>query len=379
MIANITKVIKNTIGDQGKVETFHVLLNIIDQREVKDQFVSSGGIPAVVKHLKSSTNLLIQLAAETLKELCQVKEYSQAAAQNGVISALHRVIQTLKEPAVLVEVVEALGNIAQADPALQSSIGSTSGSVPSIVLLYEDCNHKPLLLSLTNCITKVVTLHEANQCAFVRERVASHLMILTRVRSKDLQLTAVAAISSLVEMNPITQRIILEDQVDTSLLQLLKKTRDQNIQEKTAKALWSLAGSDVEERRYMAENIGVQLLIDFTNSLSEDLHFIGADGLGVLAQGPKSQAGEIAKANGIHPLVRLLKANREYIVLCVIRTLRYLCVGIGYVAHPKIQTMLAGSRGTRLLVALMVHSKDEIIQVEAAHGLACAALGECTA
>ena len=93
-------------------------------------------------------------------------------------------------------------------------------------------------------------------------------------------------------------------------------------QEKTACALWSLAGDDAEERRHMAEAMDTHTLIEFLSSLSEDLHFIGSEGLGVLAQGPLNKQDEIARANGVHPLVRLLRSDKEYIVLNVIRTIR---------------------------------------------------------
>ena len=93
-------------------------------------------------------------------------------------------------------------------------------------------------------------------------------------------------------------------------------------------ALWALAGDIIDERREMANGIGVQMLIEFVNSLSENLHFIGSEGLGVLAQGPLNQQTIIANHNGIHPLVRLMKSQHEYIVRSVIKTIRYCNVPI---------------------------------------------------
>merc|ERR1712038_1118864 len=125
----------------------------------------------------------------------------------------------------------------------------------------------------------------------------------------------------------------------------------------------------------MAGLMGVTLLIEFLTSLSERLHYIGSEGLSVLAQGPLSQQTAIANANGVHPLVRLLRSDKEHIVLSVIRTLRYLCVGVGYVPHAANQASVAQSRGIKFLVAMMAHSQNELIQVEAAHTLGCVALG----
>ena len=99
-------------------------------------------------------------------------------------------------------------------------------------------------------------------------------------------------------------------------------SRAEALQEKTAMALWALAGENIDERREMANGIGVQMLIEFVNSLSENLHYIGSEGLGVLAQGPLNQQTVIANANGIHPMVRLMKSHQEHIVRSVIRTIR---------------------------------------------------------
>ena len=372
----LVKVIKGSIGDEAKIGTFHVLMNMIEKDEVKQQIVASGGIPGLVRLFKSKTNFAIQLAAQILKELCVVKEYCDQAAQNGAIPALVKVIQDLNDPEVLVEVVSALGNIADNNPSHQATIGTSLGAVSAITCRFEDCTYKPLLMALTKTVTKICEKNEINQNAFVAEGVSSHIITLTRVKNKDIQLAAVEGIQKLAEGNAHTQQHILEEGVVMPLLQLLRKTRQQNLQERTAGALWALAGSQSEERRTMAEMMGVQLLIEFLNSLSVDLHYIGSEGLGVLAQGAQNKQDTIYQANGVHPLVRLLRSDKEFIVLSVIRTMRYLCVGVGYVPHPKNQTMIAQSRGIKFLVALMVHSRNELIQVEAAVTIGYVTLGK---
>jgi hypothetical protein len=89
-----------------------------------------------------------------------------------------------------------------------------------------------------------------------------------------------------------------------------------------------------------------------------------------------NQQNQIAQSNGVYPLVRLLRSDKEHIVLSVIRSLRYLCVGVGNVPHTKNQNTISTSRGVKLLIALMVHSLAELIQVEAAYTLGCVSLGE---
>ncbi len=372
----VAKVIKSTIGDDAKIQSFHVILNIVERSEVKDQFMSAGGMPALVKHLKVQNNMVITLAARTIKEICVVSQNAEAASQNGAIPALVKVLQTIHDPEVLVESVLALCRIAEGSEALQTTIGKTAGAISNLTSLFEDCTFKPLLMALTEGVISIAHLHEDIQNMYVQEGCAPHLITLTRVKNKDVQMNAVDAIYSLAENNPHTQKTILEDGAVNPLMNLLNKSRQPNLQEKTARALWALAGDDPDERRTMAAMMGVQLLIEFLGSMSENLHYIGSEGLGVLAQGPLSKQTAISNANGVHPLVRLLKSDKEYIVLSVIRTLRLLCVEVGYVPHAQNQATIAQSRGIKFLVAMMAHTKNELIQVEAAHTLGCVALGK---
>lgn len=228
---------------------------------------------------------------------------------------------------------------------------------------------------MNKTVAKVAYQHQNNQNSLVDLGAAVYVVILCRTRNRELQLSSVEAIHRLAEDNPKTQRVILSERAQDHLMQLLKRTRAEALQEKTAMALWALAGDNLDEQRKMAEKMEVSLLIEFVNSLSENLHYIGSEGLGVLAQGPLNCQTEIANANGIHPLVRLLRSDKEYIVLSIIRTLRHLCVGVGYVPHKRNQNTISQSRGIKFLIALMVHSKDEMIQVESAVTLGCVSLG----
>ncbi|KAH3714686.1 ankyrin and armadillo repeat-containing protein-like [Dreissena polymorpha] len=374
-IPTIVKVAKSTLADDSKVHAFHVLLNILQKQEVKEQLFSSGGIPAFVRLLKSSCNTAIQLSAQILKEMATLKEYADNMVQNSAIPSLLKVMQTVKEQEVLIEAVDCLGNIAMANPSHQSQVGQLPGSLQTITDLYKDQKDKGLLFSLNKAIGKIANKNVSNQNTIVELGAASYVVVLCRTKNKDLQLSSVEAIHRLAEDNSKTQRVILSARAQDHLMQLLKKTRVETLQEKTAMALWALAGDSLDEKRKMAEKMEVSLLIEFVNSLTENLHFIGSEGLGVLAQGPLNSQTQIADANGIHPLVRLLRSDKEHIVLSVIRTLRYLCVGVGYVPHCKNQNTISQSRGIKFLIALMVHSKEEMIQVESAVTLGCVSLG----
>ncbi|KAK2180327.1 hypothetical protein NP493_447g01012 [Ridgeia piscesae] len=378
VVPAIVRVSKSSLGDGAKTEALRVLLNLCPVADVKEQAVSSGVLPALVKHVRSNTHALIQVAAENLSELSTVDDYADQAVHHGAITPLVRVMQTLREPEVLIEVVQALGSIAHGRPQHQKAVGSTSGLVDSILALFDECNKKPLLLALIRTIAKLVDVHEPNQTLFVDGGIAQHIIAVTRVKNKDLQLAAVQAIHRLVERNAYTSRSVLEQNAVPSLMQLLKKhEREPTMTERTASALWAIAGDDLDEQRTIAGLMGVSTLVDFLKARPdfEQLSLIGSECLGVLAHGPRNKQTAIANANGVGKLVSLLSSNKEQIVLSVVRTLRHLCVGVGYVPHARNQSALAHSNGIRYLVALMTHSRDEVIQVEAAHTLGCAALG----
>ena len=375
-VPTIIKVVKSSSGEDAKAPAIHSLLNIIEKSEVKEQVFSSGGIPAFVRLLKSQNNLIIQLSAQILKEMVQIREYADNAVQNNAIPSLLKVGQTVKDPEVLVEVIDALGNIAETSTTHQSTIGNTPGSLQTIAALYNNQKDKDLLFSLNQAVGKIATRNANNQNSFIELGVTPHVVVLCRTKNRDLQVSSVEAIQRIAEDNPKAQKALVEERAHDHLMQLLKKTRGEMLLEKTAMALWSLAGDSMEEQRKMAEKIEVGQLIEFLNSSSENLHFIGSEGLGVLAQGPLNYQTEIANANGIHPLVRFFRSDKEYIVKSIIRTLRHLCVGVGYVPHRKNQTTIAQARGVRFLVGLMVHSRDEMIQVESALTLGYVSLGK---
>ncbi|XP_019638364.1 PREDICTED: ankyrin and armadillo repeat-containing protein-like [Branchiostoma belcheri] len=370
----IVKVITGFVGEEAKIQAFNVLVNIIENDRVKQQVLKGGGIPPSVKLLKTENKGLLFPLLIVLKELCKEKQYADPVVANGAIPAIVKVCQTVNDNDVFVQAIDALGNIAESDPDHRTTVGGTPGLFSTLVNLFEDCTSKALVLSLTMAIGKMVRGDKNNQERYVNEYGASPLIMLVRVRNKDIQLSAIEALYCLADGNDFAQKAILEEGAVMPLIQLLKRTRAPDVQEMSAMALWALAGDDLNERRSMAGMMGVPLLIEFVTSLSETLHYIGAEGLAVLAQGPHSKATLIGHANGVQPLVRLLKSDKEYIVACAMNAIRHLCVGTGYVPHPKNQATVQQARGIKSLIALMVNSRNELIQVQAALTLACAAL-----
>ncbi|XP_046367118.2 ankyrin and armadillo repeat-containing protein-like [Haliotis rufescens] len=373
----IVKVVKSTLNDDAKIPALQALLNVLEKTEVQEQMVSSGGIPAYIKILKSQNQFAVKLAAETLQELAKNKEYADIQMQNQVAQALLKVAQSVSDYEVLIPVVHCFRVLSKVSSTHRSAIGGVTGVISTLVGLYEKYSEQQLLLALTSAVGLIAEDTKANQNMFVDEGVTPHLrdVIMGQMKHRELQLTAVEAVHLLAQDNPHTQKEILSKGIDRILFKLLSKSRADVLLEKTAMALWALAGTNLDEQREMATGMGVQMLIEFLNSLSEKLHLIASEGLGVLAQGPLNMQTEIANKNGIHPLVRLLKSDKDYIGLSVIRTLRYLSVGVGNVPHNRNQKTISQSQGIRYLVALMVHSASEILRVESAVTLGYVSIG----
>ena len=105
-----------------------------------------------------------------------------------------------------------------------------------------------------------------------------------QTRDKQIQEAAVQAMRFLVTSNHYTQSIFLDHGADQLMLLLLKKHSSDSLKEMAALVVWELTGDDIDDKREMANSIGVHTLIGFITSSSTKLHLIGSEGLGVLAQ-----------------------------------------------------------------------------------------------
>ena len=78
--------------------------------------------------------------------------------------------------------------------------------------------------------------------------------------------------------------------------------------------------------------------------------------------------------NGIQPLVNLLKSNNIDIVLSCIRSIRQLCLKLGFVPHVWNQQLVILTKGLQMMVGLMRSCENELVQVESAYTLAAVAM-----
>nr|CAB3221648.1 ankyrin and armadillo repeat-containing protein-like [Phallusia mammillata] len=384
-IPAIVKVCKSSASDRVKAINIMALSHMIRNFNVPQQLAKAGGIKALISIISRGNRdacgpalSILQVTAATSSDLAtQVHDAGLVQIAVKLLNNPERLPVNALSNAVL-----AIGCIAEVSEALQKAVGAVKGIFEVLHSLFEHHEYQTcveLLMSLTKTVGKIVANNNENQNTCIDAGGASPLIMVSRAsKYRELQTNAINSIYLLSLNNPYAAKHILEEGAVMPLMQILKKSRALALQEAIALTLWSLAGLDINEKRSMASMMGANLLIEFLGAAgphADNLNYIGAEGLGVLAQGAHNKQMAIAEANGIQPLVRQLRSSNSNVVTSVIRALRHLCVGIGYVTNTDNQSTVAQSRGLKFLVALMAHSRAEMIQVESAITLGAISLG----
>ncbi|EDO46402.1 predicted protein [Nematostella vectensis] len=364
-------------SDDAKMYGLSILLNLTHHALAKDQ-MSDLGIPAVIGLLKESKRSLYLRATKLLGELANSLKNKEAIASHNGVDALVSLLQHTGDEEVVDSVLRTVKTLSDSNSEIQTIVGNNKTSIKALIGLLSEIKSKHVLATVARTISVIVRLHTANQDGFVSEGGIPHLMDLMKLRSRECQFAVVEALHALCEKNEHNQSLVTDLGSVMMLMRLLKKSRAKDLRTLTAGALWAIAGAKNTQRRSIANEIGVNMLIEFlSENLPQSLHFIGSEALGVLAEGVHNKRNEIAQANGVMPLVRLLaKASTPgYIILSVLRTLRALCICVGFRAHHQNQKAVGDEGGTKFLVRFMVHARQEIIKVESAYTLSCVALG----
>ena len=372
------KLLKNSLSsEETKVSVLSLLMNLIRSEVAKEQLGTNDCFLAIIHQLKETNRSLYLRATQLLGELAYNTKNKESIVNSGAVDALVPLLENADDDEVIQTSLNTLETLADSNTDIQTAIGNNKSVMKSLVILLGETKNKHVLATIAKTISMIVKSHTANQNAFVAESGVEPLLELMRMRSRECQIAAVQAVRSLAENNEANQRIVTEHGCVMMLMRLLKRSRAADLRTLTAEALWAIAGNSAQQRLIAAE-IGVNVLIEFlSENLPESLHFIGSEALGVLAEGVHKKRGEIAKANGVMPLVRLLAktATPAYIILSVLRTLRVLCLCLGFRPHTQNQQAVIREGGIKFLIRFMNRARQEIIKVEAAYTLGCVALG----
>ncbi|XP_063294854.1 ankyrin and armadillo repeat-containing protein-like [Pelobates fuscus] len=377
LVLGLIGMLNKNLADDVKKSALNVLKSILSNNLAKRQLMENKGTEVLVSLLLKKSSNLLPVLMETVCELASEKDFTESYSVN-ILPALVKVISNItyeNKDSVLLPAFKAIGLLARSSAVYQEAIGKQAGLISVLVQLYKECQSETLLVSWSAAVGAVAGENPPNQNAFINENIVFYLHEMLRSRYKDVKLSAVKTLSRLADGNGQAQKTIIESNVVTPIMQLLKRNQSQHTQEVIVETMWVLAGVDSETQRTIAARIGVSLLVEFLASPSSKLNLIGTRGLSVLLQGPYDLRGAVASSNGAHHLVQLLRSNREDVVLSAVQALRHICLGVGYIPHNKNQTMVAVSRGLKLLIALMTQSQSECIQVEAALAIAASVQG----
>lgn len=370
--------LKNSLSsEESKVFALSVLLNLVRHDAGKEQLSRNRAVPPIILQLKETPRALYLPATRLLEALAYSEENKEDTVSNGGIDSLVQLLQYTDDEEVVDSALSTLRSLSNSNSEIQTSVGSNKDIWKCLVSLLSGVKNKHVLAAVAKTVSSIVKGHTANQNAFVAENGVQPLMELMRMRSRECQFAAVEGVHALAEDNEGNQRIVTEHGCAMMLMRLLKRSRATDLRTLTAGALWAIAGEKNAQRRSISAEIGINVLIEFlSENLPQSLHFIGSEALGVLAKGVRNKRDEIAKANGVMPLVRLLgKSNTPaYIILSVLRTLRALCLCLGFRPHVQNQDAVTKEGGLKFLIRYMVQARQDIIKVEAAYTLGCVCL-----
>ncbi|XP_069509428.1 ankyrin and armadillo repeat-containing protein-like [Ambystoma mexicanum] len=386
LVQVLLQVLEKNVGDDVKEHAIDILQNILKYDNVMKEITQCNGFHVLVHLIQEGPRKTVLRVMHVVDELASEQSCVEGLYAANAIPALVKLIasadsatllETRNRDPILISAVHTLGLMAKANEDCKDALGHQE-YLPVLVSLLKETESRKLLMVLSSALAHIVTKHQSNQDAFIRENGAAHLIEMEKSKHKVLQICAINLLNRLVEGNLNAQRNILESNGIGPLLSILKQTRTQHTQEAVSEALWAVAGTEEDIKRAIASKIGVNLLVEFLGSQSYKLHLIGTVGLSLLLQSPYDIRNSVASANGVLHLTRLLQSHRENVVTNAIQALRHMCLGVGNIPHRKTQAAIANSKGLKFLVVLMIKSRSELIQVEAACTVAAVVLGNST-
>lgn len=366
----------SSASEDAKTYALSILLNVVSYPAAKEK-IAEQGIPSIINQLKEPKRTLYLTASMLLGELANTQKSKEIIASNNGVDALIYLLQNVDDEEVVGCVLGTLKNLADSNAEIQTMIGNNKTTMKSFVDLLTAIKNKHVLATVAKTIRMLVQSHRANQDGFVNEGGIPPMMDLMKVKSRECQFAAIEAIQALCENNETNQTIVTDIGCVMALMRQLKRSRQADMRRLTSNALWAIAGNKNNQRRSIANEMGVILLLEFlSENLPQSLHFIGSEALGVLANGVHNKRNEIAEANGVMPLVRQMSrvSTPGFIILSVLRTLRSLCLCVGFRPHTQNQNAVSNEGGIKYLMRFMVHARPEIIKVEAAYTLGSVAL-----
>ena len=357
-----------------------LLLNVVTELpETKNDLKTiRNSFSALLKHTRSTNTEILTVLGRILASISTEKSLIDHMVEQGLIECLMTLIDKQRSPPIIYSYFDCLANVVSNSYAYQHKISYSKDFLLLITSVYLEEFDLNLSLSVIRFIRQLSKNNEQIQNVLAQYGACEHLLGALSASSKELQQVSIEAIQSLCHHNTHVQQILLREHALEQLLNLLEKTNMSNLQIAIVCTLWTLCENSSSRKRDVATRIGVRKLISFY-TLKSDEHLLAVtDALNELAKCTASVKmniqEEIDQAQGIPYLIRLLKTTDEMLVLSVLKTLQLITCAPGFVANRTNQEVILKNDGIILIVALMMHAKSELIQVEAAQALACISL-----
>lgn len=341
-----------------------VLCNIGSHAEVRTEVSKADAIPVVVKLLHSPVPMIHSRAAVILGDLACLDVNQGKISEEGGIEALVGLLDSKLEH-VLVNCVNALRVLCDGNHDNQTAVAK-SGAVDTLTELLS-AKSKNLQANTAACLSSLAKNHKENQDLVVAKGAVKPLVCLAKSTKTLCQVKAASALESLATSNPEAQKEIDAADAQKPLIRLLKMWAIE-VKEQGASALWALAGVTRYQQQRIASMIGINILVDMLMLKSETLQFIAGRAIIALTTENIENQNKIVAGGGVQPLVRLLRSAKtsEKVLLMVIRVLGILCVGVAHQSNKSTQLEIANAEALVTLVRLLRTSKKALIQVEVA-------------
>ncbi|XP_039178037.1 ankyrin and armadillo repeat-containing protein isoform X6 [Crotalus tigris] len=352
--------------------TLGVLSNISTHDSIVRAFVEAGGIPVLIKLLTMEEPELLSRCAVFLYDIAQLDNNQVIIAELGGIPALIDLLEYDLQD-LLVNVMSCIRVLCKNNKENQLKVKEMIGIEPLVQFLRSDSD---VLVAVASAVIAEISRGNMEmQNAIVAANVIDPLIQLLRGRKISVQVKGAMAIEALCEGNTLIQMKFLSRSVTKFLLKLLKAFH-LKVKEQGAVTLWALAGQTLKQQKFMAEQIGYNLIIDMLLSPSDKMQCVGGEAVIALSKDSEIHQNQICEGNGIAPLVRLLRSGRiaEGTLLSVIKALGTMCVGEAHISNPLSQENVVDEGALPILVHLLKTHPSLQIKVEVAFSLACIVL-----
>ncbi|XP_039178034.1 ankyrin and armadillo repeat-containing protein isoform X3 [Crotalus tigris] len=338
--------------------TLGVLSNISTHDSIVRAFVEAGGIPVLIKLLTMEEPELLSRCAVFLYDIAQLDNNQVIIAELGGIPALIDLLEYDLQD-LLVNVMSCIRVLCKNNKENQLKVKEMIGIEPLVQFLRSDSD---VLVAVASAVIAEISRGNMEmQNAIVAANVIDPLIQLLRGRKISVQVKGAMAIEALCEGNTLIQMKFLSRSVTKFLLKLLKAFH-LKVKEQGAVTLWALAGQTLKQQKFMAEQIGYNLIIDMLLSPSDKMQCVGEAHI----SNPLSQEN-VVDEGALPILVHLLKTHPSLQIKVEV-AFSLACIVL---KNSSLQTVLQEKEGFCYLDVLkLFYAPDKDIRLRAGYAIA---------